>query len=156
MSSFVSFLKRRYCGDRNSEGEGIVEQQTFIITTKERIRTSSQLNLWNELQSKKSFINIDLLYTLSAFLSLYPLSQIGSIAGNLMIKKMHPEFPSDIFLLFATVDAHVVVSDGVEMKEMCMFDFMAGEMSMKKKVILKVFLPVIKSASNQVVTYKVQ
>lgn len=38
---------------------------------------------------------------------LFSLLQIGSVGGNLMIKHMHNEFPSDVFLLFDTVGAQL-------------------------------------------------
>lgn len=82
--------------------------------------------------------------------------QTGSLAGNLCIKKMHPEFPSDVFLLLETVGARLIVAEGVDkMTEVSIAEFMMKEMDMNKKVLVCVCLPTIKSAMNQVVTYKV-
>lgn len=38
-----------------------------------------------------------------------PVRNVGSLAGNLMIKHDHKEFPSDIFLIFTTVKAEVTI-----------------------------------------------
>lgn len=35
---------------------------------------------------------------------------MGTLAGNISIKKQHAEFPSDVFLTFETLDAQVVVN----------------------------------------------
>ena len=35
---------------------------------------------------------------------------MGTLAGNISIKKQHSEFPSDVFLTFETLDAQVVVN----------------------------------------------
>jgi len=37
--------------------------------------------------------------------------QNGTLAGNITIKKEHPEFPSDVFILFEALDVHVLVYD---------------------------------------------
>lgn len=68
---------------------------------------------------------------------------------------MHPEFPSDIHLLLETVGARLVVAEGAEQAmEVSVQEFMRKEMDMKKRVLLKVCLPAIKAATNQVLTYK--
>lgn len=37
--------------------------------------------------------------------------QNGTIAGNLMIKHAHPEFPSDIFMLLETIGATLSIGE---------------------------------------------
>jgi uncharacterized membrane protein len=37
--------------------------------------------------------------------------QVGTIAGNLSIKHEHPEFPSDVFLILATVGATLTIGE---------------------------------------------
>lgn len=82
--------------------------------------------------------------------------QTGSIAGNLSIKKQHPEFPSDIFILLATIGAHLVIADGVSTTtEVSVLDYVRPATHMNKRVLLKVLLPSINSATTKVVTYKV-
>lgn len=72
------------------------------------------------------------------------------------MKKMHPEFPSDIFLLLELVGARIIVAEGVDtVVDVSVAEFMSEAMNMNRKVLLKVCLPAIKSATNQVLTYKV-
>nr|XP_016926109.2 indole-3-acetaldehyde oxidase-like [Drosophila suzukii] len=40
-----------------------------------------------------------------------PVRNNGTLAGNITIKKEHPEFPSDVFILFEALDVHVLVYD---------------------------------------------
>lgn len=37
--------------------------------------------------------------------------QVGSVAGNLMIKHTHREFPSDLFLILETAGAQVHIGN---------------------------------------------
>ena len=39
---------------------------------------------------------------------------LGTIAGNLMLKHLHPEFPSDLYVLFEAVNAKVVIRSTTE------------------------------------------
>lgn len=69
---------------------------------------------------------------------------------------MHPEFPSDIFLLLETVGARLVVAEAVDkMMEVSVQEFMSPEMDMNKRLLLTVYLPAIKMDTTQVLTYKV-
>ncbi|XP_041565468.1 indole-3-acetaldehyde oxidase-like isoform X2 [Drosophila elegans] len=40
-----------------------------------------------------------------------PVRNNGTLAGNICIKKRHPEFPSDVFITFEALDVHVQVFD---------------------------------------------
>jgi hypothetical protein len=50
-------------------------------------------------------------YIMAYDLNSVNLLQVGTIAGNLSIKHEHPEFPSDIFLLLATVGATLTIGE---------------------------------------------
>lgn len=39
------------------------------------------------------------------------LIQNGTLAGNITIKKQHPEFPSDVFITFEALDVQVLVHE---------------------------------------------
>ncbi|XP_037826949.1 indole-3-acetaldehyde oxidase-like [Lucilia sericata] len=40
-----------------------------------------------------------------------PVRNMGTLAGNLSMKHQHPEFPSDVYLVFEALDVHVVVQE---------------------------------------------
>ncbi|CAH0550925.1 unnamed protein product [Brassicogethes aeneus] len=69
-----------------------------------------------------------------------PVRNIGTLAGNLMIKYIHPDFPSDIFLILETVAATLIIVDptgeefDVKPKKFLKLD-------MKKRVIKSIVLP---------------
>lgn len=83
--------------------------------------------------------------------------QIGTIAGNLMIKHQYNEFPSDLFLILETVAAQVVVARGPRSIDVDLFtleEFL--KISMDKRVILRIVLPARDSNSFILKTYKVK
>ncbi|XP_067656038.1 uncharacterized protein [Haliotis asinina] len=79
---------------------------------------------------------------------------LGSWAGNLMLKNLHTEFPSDVFTMFETVGATVFIgsSDGSE-KSYSLMDFL--NLDMKGKVILSVTLPTFPSGDVYVKSFKI-
>ncbi|XP_048242204.1 xanthine dehydrogenase-like isoform X1 [Haliotis rufescens] len=79
---------------------------------------------------------------------------LGSWAGNLMLKNLHTEFPSDVFTMFETVGATLFIgsSDGTE-RAYSLMDFLS--LDMKGKVILSVILPTFPSGDVYVKTFKV-
>ncbi|XP_011694376.1 PREDICTED: xanthine dehydrogenase/oxidase-like [Wasmannia auropunctata] len=69
-----------------------------------------------------------------------PVRNIASIAGNLMIKHMHNEFPSDIFLILETAGAHVHVLESPDRKQsLSLLEFQ--KIDMRHKIIYSVVLP---------------
>ncbi|XP_017465818.1 PREDICTED: indole-3-acetaldehyde oxidase-like [Rhagoletis zephyria] len=40
-----------------------------------------------------------------------PVRNTGTLAGNISIKKFHPEFPSDIFITFEALDVQVIITE---------------------------------------------
>lgn len=70
---------------------------------------------------------------------------------------MHPEFPSDIFLLLEVVGARIIIAEAVDKTvDVSVAEFMHESLDMSKKLILKVILPSIKGTTNQLLTYKVR
>ncbi|XP_034116234.1 uncharacterized protein LOC117575899 [Drosophila albomicans] len=67
-----------------------------------------------------------------------PVRNTGSLAGNINIKKQHPEFPSDVFICFEALDVRVVVAkNSKEEQEVSLTDYLKCG---NKKVVLKTFL----------------
>lgn len=73
-----------------------------------------------------------------------PVRNIGTIAGNLMIKHQHREFPSDLFLIFETAGAeiHVLESPSAK-KSMSLLEFL--EFDMNHKIVYSIVLPALSS-----------
>ncbi|XP_055856280.1 uncharacterized protein LOC129919435 [Episyrphus balteatus] len=63
-----------------------------------------------------------------------PVRNMGTIAGNLMIKHSHPEFSSDIFITFEALNVIVMIGDYKVVSAVTLKEFL--KMSMKGKVIL--------------------
>ncbi|XP_076651937.1 uncharacterized protein LOC143358591 [Halictus rubicundus] len=72
-----------------------------------------------------------------------PVRNIGSLAGNLMIKHQHREFPSDLFLMLETAGAEIHVLDASDKKSMNCLDFL--DYDMKHKLIYSIVLPALGS-----------
>ncbi|CAL7942348.1 unnamed protein product [Xylocopa violacea] len=71
-----------------------------------------------------------------------PVRNIGSLAGNLMIKHKHKEFPSDLFLMLETVGARLhIVESGGKKTSMTLLEFL--NFDMKHKIIYSIILPAL-------------
>ncbi|GFO29431.1 indole-3-acetaldehyde oxidase-like [Plakobranchus ocellatus] len=74
-------------------------------------------------------------------------------AGNLMLKYLQPDFPSDIFLLFESIGSSLVIYDGDgNMIKTSLTDFL--KMDMKGKVIAAVEFPTYGTQDIYIRTYK--
>lgn len=82
-----------------------------------------------------------------------PVRNVGSLAGNLMMKHYHHEFPSDVFLTLETFGAKLVIVDtsGTEVTK-SLPDFL--EFDMNKKVIKSIQIPRL-SEDYKYETYKI-
>ena len=92
------------------------------------------------------------------FLASPAIRDMASLAGNLMIKHQHPNFPSDIFTMFEALGAKITVAtnlSGGEVKstEYSLADWMQSDM--KRKVILHLTLPQFKETNCKFQFFKV-
>lgn len=70
-----------------------------------------------------------------------PVRNCGTVAGNLMMKHAHNDFPSDIFLLLESVGAKLsIASSQTEISSYSPTDFLGVDM--KGKVIVSISLPI--------------
>ncbi|XP_046968170.1 aldehyde oxidase 1-like [Vanessa cardui] len=82
-----------------------------------------------------------------------PVRNLGTVAGNLILKNKHHEFPSDIYLLFETVGAQVtIVTAPGYSKILTMQDFLKEDMT--GKIILNILLPPLND-SHKITTFKI-
>lgn len=71
-----------------------------------------------------------------------PVRNIGSIAGNLMIKHAHNDFPSDLFLMLETAGTQIHILEAPSRKtSMMLQEFL--ETNMCHKIIYSVVLPAL-------------
>ncbi|CAK1542876.1 unnamed protein product [Leptosia nina] len=83
-----------------------------------------------------------------------PVKNIGTIAGNLMIKNKHNEFVSDLFLLLNTVGAEIsIVNENGFTKKVNMETFLKEDMD--RKVLLNILLPPLNEDFVKIVTFKI-
>ncbi|CAO1351447.1 unnamed protein product [Diamesa serratosioi] len=89
-----------------------------------------------------------------------PVRNNGTIAGNLMIKNAHSDFPSDMFLMLETAGATMTISNGtsswVKMNSPVTIspkEFL--NTNMNKKVITKISLPALDASKFVFKTYKI-
>ncbi|XP_017144226.2 xanthine dehydrogenase [Drosophila miranda] len=67
-----------------------------------------------------------------------PVRNSGTLAGNISIKKQHPEFPSDVFLSFEALDAKVLaMKSATEEQEMSLAEYLGAS---DRKLVMKAFL----------------
>ncbi|KAJ2951443.1 hypothetical protein O0L34_g13596 [Tuta absoluta] len=108
------------------------------------------LKLSNE---NKDFSYLKKLYDHMDLVAHIPVRNIGTIAGNLCLKNLHNEFPSDLFLLFETVGAMVTIADNLNDKAtVTLGKFLKTNMS--GKVLLNVLLPPLSEFSH-IQTFKI-
>ena len=64
---------------------------------------------------------------------------VGSLAGNLMLKNAHPEFASDVFVLLAAVGAGIWIKDSINLVQYTPSEFLT--LNMDRKVIIYIEFP---------------
>ncbi|KAK9496478.1 hypothetical protein O3M35_013241 [Rhynocoris fuscipes] len=83
-----------------------------------------------------------------------PVRNVGTLAGNLSIKHEHHEFPSDIFLIFLTVGAHLVIREKTGIvRTVPLLEYL--DMNMYSKVITQIILPPLSSHHYYINTFKI-
>ncbi|XP_044766830.1 indole-3-acetaldehyde oxidase-like [Coccinella septempunctata] len=96
---------------------------------------SHTMDLFNQIsQLNKSFAYLKTIADHMDLIAHVPVRNVGTLAGNLMLKHYHHEFPSDVFLLLETFAATLVIvqTDGTEILK-TLPEFL--QLDMKKKVI---------------------
>ncbi|XP_023950417.2 uncharacterized protein LOC112054759 [Bicyclus anynana] len=111
------------------------------------------INIFDTLADSNNF---SYLKTLSDHLRLVanvPVRNLGTIAGNLMLKHRYRTFNSDIFVLLETVGAQLrIMTSATSFKFINMQDFLNEDMT--RKIIVNVLLPPL-SFEYRLVTYKI-
>ncbi|KAM3961487.1 LOW QUALITY PROTEIN: uncharacterized protein ACR2FA_004382 [Aphomia sociella] len=136
---------------------GIAELKSFRIDQNLIVGAGTTLtefmNVLKDVSNDYCFQYLETLYKHLKLIAHIPVRNIGTLAGNLMIKHQHNEFPSDIFLLLETVGArlNVLSVQGLERK-VSMQEFL--NIDMKGKLIFEILLPPLNN-EYKIVTFKV-
>ena len=77
----------------------------------------------------------------------------GTLAGNLMLKHQHHEFPSDLFVLLEALEAKLIVESLQGKKALLPSEWL--EESMDRKLLLLIALPKLDSRTNNFFSYKI-
>ncbi|CAL4068443.1 unnamed protein product, partial [Meganyctiphanes norvegica] len=114
------------------------------------------IKIFEKVSTMPGFSHLDLLAEHWRKVANTSVRNLGTWAGNLMLKHKHNEFPSDIFITLAAVDAQLDVlccdNSSPHIKTQSMEEFL--NMDMAHAVIVSITLPALPS-NVQIRTYKV-
>ncbi|XP_047508503.1 xanthine dehydrogenase/oxidase-like isoform X1 [Pieris napi] len=136
----ISELKGYYFDQNLVIGSGttITELIDIFKTVSEKEEVFNYLNVLNEHLKEVAHIAVQ---------------NLGTIAGNLMIKHNKKDFPSDIFLILETVGAALTILQPSGNKKIISLSSFLQE-NMRSKIIYNVVLPPL-SKNNHIATFKV-
>ncbi|KAL5273913.1 hypothetical protein ACFFRR_000587 [Megaselia abdita] len=77
------------------------------LTIGGNVTLTNTIHIFREVQGIVGFEYCEKLADHFELVANVPVRNMGTLAGNIMLKKQHLEFPSDIFLLFEAVDARI-------------------------------------------------
>ncbi|KAL1516706.1 hypothetical protein ABEB36_000583 [Hypothenemus hampei] len=104
------------------------------------ISLTTAMNIFRKIaKHNPHFIYLDAMAAHIDLVAHVPVRNIGTIAGNLMTKHQHNEFPSDLFLILETVNATLVIVD-VDANEIRVNPEAFLKVDMNKKVIKEIVL----------------
>ncbi|KAJ8668983.1 hypothetical protein QAD02_000242 [Eretmocerus hayati] len=130
-----------------------IEKTNDFLTFGGNVTLADAMIAFQRYANESGFGYLKHMYDHLDLVATVPVRNIGTIAGNLMLKNQHNEFPSDVFLILETAGAeiHILESPGSK-KEMRMMDFL--NLDMKEKLIYSVVLPSM-SDEHTYRTYKI-
>ncbi|XP_053608547.1 uncharacterized protein LOC128674181 isoform X2 [Plodia interpunctella] len=135
-----------------AELKGYIVDQNLIIGAGNTL--SELLDIFQIKSQEESFTYLQQFYDHLQLVAHIAVRNMGSIAGNLMIKHKHKEFPSDIFLLLQTVGAQLtLLNKWGALQTISMEQFLKTDM--RSKVIVNAILPPLSNTSCHVITYKI-
>ncbi|XP_071634820.1 uncharacterized protein [Temnothorax longispinosus] len=119
-----------------------IEKTNESLTLGGSISLTTAMETFQKYSSENGFKYLHHLAHHIDLIASVPVRNIGSIAGNLMIKHAHNEFPSDLFLMLETAGTqiHILEAPGAK-KNMMLQDFLKADM--RHKIIYSVVLPAL-------------
>ncbi|CAH1396596.1 unnamed protein product [Nezara viridula] len=134
----------------------VPELKDYKITSKQlelgaNMSLTEAILLFLSISKTKNFGYLQVFANHIELIANVPIRNTGTLAGNLMIKYHHPEFPSDLFLLFELVKATIII-DGQENHAVSLMEMYSKDMS--KSIITKIILPAV-SEDCSIKTFKI-
>ncbi|EFN85872.1 Xanthine dehydrogenase/oxidase [Harpegnathos saltator] len=117
-----------------------IEKTHDTLTLGGNVSLTTAMETFEKYSSESGFKHLRHLAHHIDLIASVPVRNMGSIAGNLMIKHAHHEFPSDLFLMLETAGTQLHILDGPGRKHnLMLLDFLNTDM--RHKVIYSVVLP---------------
>ncbi|XP_049874984.1 uncharacterized protein LOC126373065 [Pectinophora gossypiella] len=133
------------------ELKGFFVDQNLVIGA--NVTLSELLEIFKLMSKETYFGYLQKFYDHLSLVAHIPVRNLGTIAGNLMIKHQHNEFPSDVFLLLETVGAQVTILNAFGIRRaVTMQQFLKTDMTLN--VIVNILLPPL-SSDYRLVTFKI-
>ncbi|CAB3227927.1 unnamed protein product [Arctia plantaginis] len=133
------------------ELKGYSVDQNLIVNANTTL--TEFLDILQKVANEEFFDYLTKLYEHIKNVAHIPVRNVGSIAGNLMIKHQHNFFSSDIFLLFETIGAQVTIQNSISSKRtLTMQQFLKQDM--KGYIIRNVMLPPLTN-DYKLITFKI-
>ncbi|EDW59395.1 uncharacterized protein AOX3 [Drosophila virilis] len=99
---------------------------------------SQAMDVLNVASKQVGFEYLQQLWTHMDLIANMPVRNSGTLAGNLSIKKQHPEFPSDIHICFEALNVRVIASkSATDEQQLSLADYLSSK---DRKLLLKAFL----------------
>ncbi|XP_011694373.1 PREDICTED: xanthine dehydrogenase/oxidase-like isoform X2 [Wasmannia auropunctata] len=119
-----------------------IEKTNESLTLGGGVSLTTAMETFEKYSSEAGFKHLHHLAHHIDLIASVPVRNIGSIAGNLMIKHAHHEFPSDLFLMLETAGTqiHILEAPGAK-KSMMLQEFLQTDM--RHKIIYSVVLPAL-------------
>ncbi|KAF4522205.1 hypothetical protein B566_EDAN007356 [Ephemera danica] len=127
---------------------------TPVLCLGGNVTLTEAMRIFNESASSSDYAYLRQLAQHIDMVANVPVRNVGTLAGNLSIKKEHPEFPSDIFTIFETVGALLNIMDSFgQTTSTKLTDYLM--MDMNKKLILSITFPFILQNTHSLRTFKI-
>ncbi|XP_064547330.1 uncharacterized protein LOC135434622 isoform X2 [Drosophila montana] len=99
---------------------------------------SQAMDILKDASKQAGFEYLQQLWTHLDLIANVPVRNSGTLAGNLSIKKQHPEFPSDVHISFEALDVRVIAStNATDEQQFSLADYLSSK---DRKLLVKAFL----------------
>ncbi|XP_078042324.1 uncharacterized protein LOC144472818 isoform X2 [Augochlora pura] len=120
-----------------------ISKESDSLTIGGNVSLTVAMDTFNKYSKEPKFEYLQHLASHIDLIASVPVRNIGTLAGNLMIKHQYREFPSDLFLIFETAGAQIHVLDAGGKKSMNFLDFLKYDMN--HRLIYSIVLPALGS-----------